>query len=83
MPRMYVLVITRPGKDEDVLADILKVKHVREANMVYGVSNIVAKIEADSADELRRAYDWEFSKIDGIVHKYGLVSMDGLYFSKS
>ena len=83
MPVMYVLVSTKPGRDEDVLIDILKVNHVREANMVYGVSNIIAKIEAESMHDIRRAYEWEFSKIDGIVHKQGLVSMDGLYFSKS
>jgi len=62
----YILLILKPGKKRDFLTRVKDVKAVREVRIVIGVCDAVAKIEAESIEELERIYFNEIDKIDGI-----------------
>jgi DNA-binding Lrp family transcriptional regulator len=49
----YILINTQPGSGATVLRDLKKIKEVKDAYLVYGVYDIVVKINADSMDRLR------------------------------
>jgi len=52
MPVAFVLINTETEFMEDVLKALRDVEGVKEAYSVYGVYDIVAKVEADSMDKL-------------------------------
>jgi DNA-binding Lrp family transcriptional regulator len=75
MPIAFVLINSEVGEEEDVLKKLKPMKGVREAHMIYGVYDIIAKIEAESLDEIRemvtriRALDKVRSTLTAIVVK--------------
>lgn len=52
MPIAYVLINVEISSDEEVLKELKKVERVVEAHTVYGVYDIVAKIESDTMERL-------------------------------
>ena len=53
MPAAFVLVNAEIGSEDDVLEELKGTKGVVGAWIVYGVYDIVAKIEADSMEKLK------------------------------
>ena len=52
----YVLVNADVGKEKDVLKELKNVPSVKEAYFVYGVYDIVAKIETNDVRELKEVW---------------------------
>ncbi|MFW9916051.1 MAG: Lrp/AsnC family transcriptional regulator [Candidatus Thorarchaeota archaeon] len=53
MPTAFVLVNSEIGAEEQVLETLRQVSEVKEAYMVYGVYDIVARVEAPEMDVLK------------------------------
>ncbi|MEM3807420.1 MAG: Lrp/AsnC ligand binding domain-containing protein, partial [Nitrososphaerota archaeon] len=51
MPIAFVLINTEIGAEEEVVKQIKKLPAVKEAYLVYGVYDIVAKVEAETMDK--------------------------------
>ena len=61
----YVFLDLDPGTKKDSIANIRKIKAVKEARLVIGIYDAVGIIEADSIEELERIY---FNKIDKMAN---------------
>jgi len=59
MPMAYVLINTEPKYMESVVATLEKLDSVKEVFPVYGVYDVVAKIQADSMDKLKEIVTWK------------------------
>ena len=66
MPTAFVLINTEIGSENDVLQSLRKVKGVEEANAVYGVYDVVAKITADTMDKLKETVTWHVRRLDKV-----------------
>lgn len=53
LPLAFVLINVETGTDEDVLKALSKLMNIKEAHMIYGINDIIAKIEADSMIKLK------------------------------
>jgi len=53
MSRAFVLITTEPGSEDSVLKGLRKIEGVDETYFSYGVYDIIAKIRAESIDELK------------------------------
>jgi len=62
----FVLVNTETGSVGEVLKDLKKVEGVDEAFIVYGVHDIVAKVNAKSMDQLKEIVTWHIRKINHV-----------------
>ncbi len=49
-----VLLQTGVGTEREVLVNLKKMKNVVHANLVYGVYDIIVKVEGESINELKR-----------------------------
>ncbi len=45
MPTAFVLINTEIGAEEEVVNELKKIPYIKEAHVVYGVYDIVAKVE--------------------------------------
>ncbi len=59
MPMAYVLINTEPKYMEQVVKTLEKLDSVEEIFPVYGVYDVVAKIQADSMDKLKEIVTWK------------------------
>jgi len=67
MPMVFVLINTEIGSSiADVLKDLRKVEGVDEAFAVYGVYDIIAKVRAESMDNLKEIVTRRIRKIDKV-----------------
>lgn len=53
MPTAFVLINTEIGSEEEVATELRKLENVKDAFVVYGVYDIVARVEAESMDRLK------------------------------
>jgi DNA-binding Lrp family transcriptional regulator len=66
MPTAFVLINTEIGAETEVLKSLRKVKGVVEANAVYGVYDVVAKITANTMDKLKETVTWHVRRLDKV-----------------
>jgi DNA-binding Lrp family transcriptional regulator len=66
MALCYVLLNIEPGSEERVLNEVRKVPNVKDCHRVYGVYDMVAKVEAASMDSLKEIVTWKVRRLDGV-----------------
>ena len=77
MATAYVLINADVGKENDVLVELKKVPSVKEAYFVYGVYDIVAKVEADSMDKLKEIVTWKIRRLDKVRSTLTMIVVEG------
>ena len=66
MPMAFVLINTEMGSEAEVLDALQKMGNVKEAYVVYGVYDIVAKVEADTVDALKDIITWKVRRLNKV-----------------
>lgn len=66
LPTAYVLINTEIGAEEEVLKQLRQMPPVKEAYLVYGVYDIVAKVEAESMDKLKETVSWNIRRLEKV-----------------
>ncbi len=66
MPTAFVLINTEIGCEEEILKELKKIPNVREAYAVYGVYDIVARVEGETMDELKEVISWRIRRLDKV-----------------
>ena len=64
----YVLFSLKPGTKKDFITKVKDIKAVKEAQLVIGIWDAIAKIEAESIEELEKIYFNEIDKIADIMN---------------
>jgi DNA-binding Lrp family transcriptional regulator len=76
MPLAFVLINTEIGSMEDVLQVLDDLPNVKEAYMVYGVYDIIAKVEAESMTKLKEIVTWKIRRIDKVRSTLTTIVME-------
>ncbi|MHA2496616.1 MAG: Lrp/AsnC family transcriptional regulator [Candidatus Hodarchaeales archaeon] len=63
MPMVFVLINTVIGAEKKVQAALQTIEAVKEIYIVYGVYNIVVKVEAPSMDHLKTVIHEQIRKV--------------------
>ena len=66
MPMAFVLINTEMGAEDEVLKLLQKIKDVKEAYAVYGVYDIIAKVEAETMDKLKDVVFWNIRRLNKV-----------------
>ena len=66
MPMAYVLINTEPKHMENVVSTLEKLDSVVEIFPVYGVYDIVAKIQAETMEKLKDIVTWKVRSLDDV-----------------
>ncbi len=75
MPLAFVLINTEMGSMEETLNALTKISNVKEAYMVYGVYDIVAKVEAESMTQLKEIVTWKIRRLDTVKSTLSMIVM--------
>jgi len=66
MPLAFVLVNAEVGSEGEVVKKLREIDNVKEAHLVYGVYDLIAKVEAETMDKLKDVIAQKVRKVPGI-----------------
>ena len=64
MASAYLLLNVETGTEEEVIDSLKPLQEVKEAWMVYGVYDIVVRVEAETMEELKNVVSWTIRRLD-------------------
>ncbi|MEL9970434.1 MAG: Lrp/AsnC ligand binding domain-containing protein [Metallosphaera sp.] len=77
MVTAIVLINTDPGGEEEVYNKLRSMSEVNETYIVYGVYDIVAKLEAPDMDSLRNFISNNIRKLPKVRSTLTMIIMEG------
>jgi len=66
LPTAFVLINSEIGAEDAVLKEIKKIKNVVEAYTVYGVYDIIAKVQAETMEKLKEVITWNIRRLEKV-----------------
>jgi len=66
LPTAFVLVNAELGYEEEVIREIRKLADVKEAHLVYGMYDIIVKVEGLSVEKVKETVNSKIRKMDKI-----------------
>jgi DNA-binding Lrp family transcriptional regulator len=66
MPKALVLMNAELGQETNLVNELKKTPNVTEVYAVYGVYDVIVKVEAESMEKLREAIATKLRRISGI-----------------
>ncbi len=61
-----MLINAEIGAESDVLKGLKDIPEVKESHMVYGVYDIIARIQTDTMQELKDIISWKIRRLDKV-----------------
>jgi DNA-binding Lrp family transcriptional regulator len=77
MPLAFVLINAEIGSEDEVVGELRKLSNVKESYVVYGVYDIVAKVEAESMDKLKEIVTWKIRRLDKVRSTLTMIVVEG------
>ena len=66
MATAFVLINAEIGAESEVLKGLKEIPEVKEAHMVYGVYDIIARIETETMQDLKDTISWKIRRLDKV-----------------
>ncbi|MDG6989291.1 MAG: Lrp/AsnC ligand binding domain-containing protein [Nitrososphaerota archaeon] len=76
MPQAFVLVNADLGAEEDLLKKLREIPNVKEVYVVYGVYDIVARVEADTMEKVKETITWSIRRLDKVRSTLTMIVVD-------
>ncbi len=62
----FVLLTTEMGAETAVMKEMKKIVEIKEAHMVYGAYDIIARIEAETMEDLKNIISWKVRRLNKV-----------------
>lgn len=66
MATAFVLINAEIGSENDVLKDLKAIEEIKEAHMVYGVYDIIARVQTETMQQLKDTISWKIRRLDKV-----------------
>ncbi len=76
MPRALVLINVEAGSEDEVLKELMKIEGIEEAYFSYGVYDLIAKIKADTMENLKEMVTRKIRALDKVRSTLTLIIID-------
>jgi DNA-binding Lrp family transcriptional regulator len=76
MPMAFVMINADLGTEKQLIKELKSIEGVRETDEVYGVYDIVVKIEAESMDRLKEAISRKVRSLKGVRSTLTMVVIE-------
>ena len=77
MAKAYVLINCDLGSEDKIISDLRKLEHIKDAVGTFGAYDMVAKIEAETSEQLRETVTWKIRKMDEVRSTLTLMEVIG------
>jgi len=77
MPKALVLMNAELGHETNLVNELKKTPNVTEVYAVYGVYDVIVKVEAETMEKLREAIATKLRRISGIKSTLTMIIVEG------
>jgi DNA-binding Lrp family transcriptional regulator len=78
MPTAFVLINAELGKEQAILKELRQISGVKEAYFVYGVYDIIAKVEAESTEKLKEIVTFKIRRMADVRSTLTMTTVEGV-----
>ena len=75
MATAYVLLNTGLGAETEVMKDMKMIVEIKEAHLIYGVYEIIARIEAETMEDLKNIISWKVRRINRVRSTLTMITV--------
>lgn len=72
----FVLINAEIGSESELVEELRKMPYVKEAYLVYGVYDIIARIEAETMEKLKEVVTWKIRKLNKVRSTLTMIVME-------
>lgn len=76
MATAYILINTEVASEEEVLEQLKQLSEVKEAHLVYGIYDLIAKVEADTLEELKQGVTKHLRGLEKVRSTMTMICVD-------
>ena len=76
MPAAFVLINAEIGTENELAQELKKIPNVKETHTVYGVYDIVTKVESETMDKLKELITWKIRRLDRVRSTLTMIVME-------
>ena len=77
MPKAFVLINAELGAEDSLIKKLKNTQDVTEVYVVYGVYDIVAKIEADTMEKVKETITWKIRRLERVRSTLTMMVVEG------
>jgi DNA-binding Lrp family transcriptional regulator len=66
LPKAFVLINADLGAEEELVAELKKITNVTEVYVVYGVYDLISKVEADTMEKVKETITWHIRRLEKV-----------------
>jgi DNA-binding Lrp family transcriptional regulator len=66
LPKAFVLINADLGAEEELVAELKKITNVTEVYVVYGVYDLITKVEADTMEKVKETITWHIRRLEKV-----------------
>ncbi|MGB6681856.1 MAG: Lrp/AsnC ligand binding domain-containing protein [Candidatus Bathyarchaeia archaeon] len=78
MPAAFVLINSELGKEEELLKELRSMENVKEAHFVYGVYDVIVKVEAESVEKLKDLITFKIRRLSDVRSTLTMTVAEGI-----
>jgi len=78
MPVAFVLINSELGKEEELLKELRGIENVKEAHFVYGVYDVIVKVEAESMEKLKDLVTFKIRRLSDVRSTLTMTVIKGI-----
>ena len=76
MPMAFVLINADLGAEEQLYKDLKSTENVKDVYIVYGVYDIIAKIEGETMEKVKETITWKIRRLDRVRSTLTMIVVD-------
>jgi len=77
MATAYVLIVCDLGYEEQIIEELKHFSDVKEVHGTFGAYDILAKLESDEPNTLKKTITWKIRKLDKVRSTLTLIGIEG------
>jgi DNA-binding Lrp family transcriptional regulator len=77
MPMAFVLINADLGAEEQLIKELRSIENVKEVYIVYGVYDIIARIEGQTMEKVKETITWKIRRLDRVRSTLTMIVVEG------
>jgi len=77
LAQAFVLINSEVGAEDALIEKLKKIENVVEVHSVYGVYDVVVKVETDTMEKLKNTIHWKIRGVDKVRSSLTMIVMEG------
>lgn len=78
MTTAFVLISAELGEEENLLKQLRSIDHVKEAHYVYGVYDVIVKVEAENMEKLKEIVTFKIRRLNDVRSTLTMTVVEGV-----